>query len=189
VLLRVATVEGIVQGRVDRVYRRWNSPKAKAGGRQRTPLGELAIDAVTPIELDGLSDADAVASGHPDLVSLREELDRREGTVYRIDLHFAGADPRIALRAQTDLSAEEWDGVRASLARKDRDGAWTGATLRLIAERPGTRAVELAEALGLDKPTFKRRVRQLKELGLTISLERGYELSPRGRALLDRDQS
>jgi ribosomal protein S19E (S16A) len=33
--------------------------------------------------------------------------------------------------------------------------------------------------------TFKRRVRQLKELGLTESLEVGYRLSPRGRAVLD----
>jgi len=32
---------------------------------------------------------------------------------------------------------------------------------------------------------FKRRVRALKELGLTASLEIGYRLSPRGRQLLD----
>jgi ribosomal protein S19E (S16A) len=30
-------------------------------------------------------------------------------------------------------------------------------------------------------------VRKLKELGLTESLEVGYRLSPRGRALLDRE--
>lgn len=34
-------------------------------------------------------------------------------------------------------------------------------------------------------PLFKRRVRQLKELGLTESLEVGYRLSPRGRAVLE----
>jgi len=33
----------------------------------------------------------------------------------------------------------------------------------------------------MDKPSFKRRVRSLKELGLTESLEIGYRLSPRGR--------
>jgi ribosomal protein S19E (S16A) len=33
---------------------------------------------------------------------------------------------------------------------------------------------------------FKARVRQLKELGLTESLDVGYRLSPRGRALLRR---
>ena len=33
-------------------------------------------------------------------------------------------------------------------------------------------------------PTFKLDVRKLKRLGLTVSLEVGYELSPRGRAYL-----
>jgi len=32
---------------------------------------------------------------------------------------------------------------------------------------------------------FKRDVRRLKELGLTVSLSVGYELSPRGQAFLD----
>jgi ribosomal protein S19E (S16A) len=38
----------------------------------------------------------------------------------------------------------------------------------------------------MEKLRFKARVRQLKELGLTESLEVGYRLSPRGRALLRR---
>ena len=37
-----------------------------------------------------------------------------------------------------------------------------------------------------DMLSFKRDVRRLKELGLTESLEVGYRLSPRGRALLAR---
>jgi ribosomal protein S19E (S16A) len=44
----------------------------------------------------------------------------------------------------------------------------------------------LARQVGADTAPFKRRVRQLKELGLTESLEVGYRLSPRGRAVLDR---
>lgn len=36
----------------------------------------------------------------------------------------------------------------------------------------------------MDVARFKPRVRQLKELGLTESLEVGYRLSPRGRAVL-----
>ena len=40
--------------------------------------------------------------------------------------------------------------------------------------------------VGREKPPFKRDVRKLKELGLTESLERGYRLSPRGRAVLER---
>jgi hypothetical protein len=56
----------------------------------------------------------------------------------------------------------------------------------LIADRPGVRAADLAAAEGREKLPFKADVRKLKELGLTESLEVGYRLSPRGRALLSR---
>jgi hypothetical protein len=183
-LIRDVVVRGIVNGELDRVYRRWAAPRAKAGGRQRTPHGELAVLAVAPVALESLTEADAVASGHPDLASLREELDARTGTVFRIDLAFRGSDPRAALRRKRTVGADDLADLRARLARKDRGGAWTMDTLRIIEAQPGTLAADLATQLGQDKPTFKRRVRQLKELGLTESLSVGYRLSPRGRALL-----
>ena len=52
----------------------------------------------------------------------------------------------------------------------------------VIARSPGIVSTELAAQVGMDRPTFKRRVRQLKELGFTESLEVGYRLSPRGKA-------
>jgi hypothetical protein len=66
----------------------------------------------------------------------------------------------------------------------DRRGPWTDTVLRLIAERPGVRAPDLAASLGRETLPFKRDVRKLKELGLTESLEVGYRLSQRGRAYL-----
>ena len=57
--------------------------------------------------------------------------------------------------------------------------------LAQIAERPAVRAADLAADAGRDKLPFKRDVRKLKELGLTESLETGYRLSPRGRALVE----
>jgi hypothetical protein len=45
----------------------------------------------------------------------------------------------------------------------------------------------LAEAAGQERLAFKTRVRRLKALGLTESLEVGYRLSPRGRAFLAAD--
>ncbi len=49
----------------------------------------------------------------------------------------------------------------------------------------------IAGALGWIRADFKQHVRRLKELGLTISLDVGYRLSPRGAAYLaavqDRD--
>jgi hypothetical protein len=109
--------------------------------------------------------------------------------VYRVDFHHAGADPREALRQADRLSEEELAGLRARLERLDlaaHDGPWTIATLRLIGDQPGVRAAELAAAAGRERLPFKADVRKLKELGLTESLEVGYRLSPRGRALLAR---
>jgi hypothetical protein len=44
----------------------------------------------------------------------------------------------------------------------------------------------LAASVGRDTLPFKDDVRKLKSLGLTISHSPGYELSPRGQALLRR---
>ena len=63
-------------------------------------------------------------------------------------------------------------------------GPWTGRVLRLIEQRPATRAADLAAAARFEVKWFKAKVRRLKELGLTVSLGTGYELSPRGRAFL-----
>jgi hypothetical protein len=68
------------------------------------------------------------------------------------------------------------------LDRASTSGPWTAATLAIIAERPAVRAADLAAALGRERASFKLDVRKLKGLGLTISLERGYRLSPRGEA-------
>jgi hypothetical protein len=47
-------------------------------------------------------------------------------------------------------------------------------------------SVDLAARLDQPTPAFKANARKLKALGLTESLEVGYRLSPRGRALLTR---
>ena len=65
-------------------------------------------------------------------------------------------------------------------------GSWTRQTMRLIADRPHVRAPDLAASVGRDTAPFKNDVRKLKALGLTISHSPGYELSPRGHALLRR---
>ena len=58
------------------------------------------------------------------------------------------------------------------------------AVLRTIAARPATRAADLAASFGRETQPFKLDVRKLKNLGLTLSLEVGYRLSPRGEAYL-----
>lgn len=181
---------GLADGSVTLAFRRWRRPSVTAGGRQRTPVGELAIDAVDEIAVDDITEADARRAGYADLAELVGELARRpEGRLYRIELHHAGADPRIALRQQADLSDVDWQAVTTRLTRLDRAsrrGPWTATVLRLIAGNPAVRAADLAASLGRETPPFKLDVRKLKEMGLTESLEVGYRISPRGRAVLDR---
>ncbi|HEX5944982.1 MAG TPA: hypothetical protein VFY82_01840 [Acidimicrobiales bacterium] len=181
---------GLADGSVALAFRRWRRPAAKAGGRQRTPVGELAIDAVEAVDVADVTEDDARRAGYADRAELLAELARHpDGTLYRIELHLAGPDPRIALREQADLSDEDWQTVAARLARLDRasrHGPWTATVLQLIADRPAVRAGDLAASLGREMAPFKIDVRKLKEMGLTESLDVGYRLSPRGRAVLDR---
>jgi hypothetical protein len=181
---------GLGDGTVTVTFRRWRRPRARAGARHRTPAGVLAIDTVAEVDPAAITEDDARAAGFGSLAELLGRLERHgDGPVYRVDFHHVGADPREALRRADDLSARELAGLEARLARLDRasrDGPWTAATLRLIGDRPGVRAADLAEAAGRDRQAFKTDVRKLKELGLTESLEVGYRLSPRGRVLLDR---
>jgi hypothetical protein len=182
---------GLADGTVTVTFRRWRRPRARTGARHRTPAGVLAIDAVTEVDPAELTEGDARAAGFGSLAELRRQLERRgDGPVYRVDFHHAGADPRAALRRADDLPEAELARLRGRLERLDRagrDGPWTIATLRLIGDRPGVRAADLAAAAaGRERHPFKTDVRKLKELGLTESLEVGYRLSPRGRALLER---
>ena len=45
-------------------------------------------------------------------------------------------------------------------------------------------STDLAAQAGQERRAYKMRMPRLKALGLTESLERGYRLSPRGRAFL-----
>ncbi|MGE5596942.1 MAG: hypothetical protein ACM3S1_13025 [Hyphomicrobiales bacterium] len=179
------TLDGIVAGRVTAAFRRWKRPRVRVGSRLRTAVGVVEVTSLDAVALP-LSDADAREAGAASLDDLAW-LAKGEGDVYRVGVRFAGADPRIALREQAELSADDIAELRARLARMDAasaSGPWTRDVLRLIAERPAARAPDLAASLGRETPPFKRDVRKLKELGLTESLEVGYRLSPRGRALL-----
>jgi hypothetical protein len=181
--------QGISDGTITVAFRRWKRPTVKRGGTLRSPGGFLAIDDVRPIELSAIRERDARAAGYDSRADLVVELERREGTLYRVDFHLAGPDPRDALRVRAELPDDEWSDLERRLLRLDRAsprGPWTREVLQLIADRPATRAADLAASLGRETQPFKTDVRKLKALGLTISLDVGYRLSPRGEALLRR---
>jgi len=185
------TLERIRAGEVTLAFRRWERARSKAGGRQRTALGVVRIDSVGRVPRSKISKEEARLAGYPSLASLLRELDARgDAPIWRISLHWAGEDPRRALRERSDLDAADLSELRSRLNRMDKashHGFWTRETLALIAARPETLAAELASSVGRERLPFKRDVRKLKELGLTESLERGYRLSPRGRAFLEAE--
>jgi hypothetical protein len=145
----------------------------------------LALERVRVITERDISDDDARLAGEASRAAVLKSL-AGEGTLLRIELRLVGEDPRIALRTQRP-GEEELARIVTRLVRLDAaaDAPWTTRYLRLIADHPATVARKIAPHVGSELLPFKRRVRQLKELGLTESLEIGYQLSPRGQVVLD----
>lgn len=194
-LFKQALLDRIAAGEVTLAFRRWKRPTVKAGGSLRTAAGVLAIDAVDAVEARSITADEARRAGFEDLPALHAELARHAAagtgpaTLYRIAFRIAGRDPRVALGHDRRFAAGQVAELTARLDRFDatcRSGPWTRRTLGLIGTREGITAGEIAADLGVDKPGLKRRVRKLKDLGLTESLASGYRLSPRGRALLGK---
>lgn len=191
-LFRAQAWDGLRDGTITVAVRRWKRPTVKAGGTLLTPAGQLAIDAVEPIADADLTEQDARAAGAGSLDALIADLpppaaDRR---LYRVRFHRAGDDPRAARREDADLSEADVLDLARRLDRSDArsaGGAWTRQVLALLAEAPAEPSWLLCGRVAMDQPTFKRRVRVLKDLGLTESLGRGYRLSPRGRRFRELD--
>lgn len=189
-LLNRDTAEGIANGTITLVLRRWDVPRAKAGGTQRTSAGTVRIDAVTQYPgSHRVTAAQARAAGYPDAKSAQADLDRRPARhTYAIEVSYLAPDERPELAADDRLTETDVAVISSRLKRWDKaaETPWTREYLTLIAANEAVRAPDLAVRLGLDTARFKRRVRQLKGLGLTISLDVGYRISPRGRAFLGR---
>ena len=182
------TLDRIARGEVTMAFRRWQRPTVKTGGTLLTRAGQLEITSVDKIAVGDITNADAVRAGFDSPDELIAELDRRgrEGDVYRITFGALNADPRIALR-EAPPDEKQIATLKAKLARLDAAspvGAWTRKTLEVIRDHPAVRAAEICQRVGQDRATFKPNVRKLKAMGLTISLEIGYRLSPRGEVLL-----
>ena len=188
-LLKSATIEGIRKGTITLAFRRWNKARIKPGSEIRSALGVIGITSVQVLAQSAITEGDARKAGSESKTALLAELKRfGAGQVYRIGLRFIGSDPRAALREKLPSVADNTEIARR-LERFDKassNGPWTKPVMAIIARYPAVRAADLAAKLGWETPFFKVRVRKLKDLGLTESLEVGYGLSPRGAAYLKR---
>jgi biotin operon repressor len=169
--------------------RRWRRSQVVAGHQYRTGQGMVlaeAVDVITPAEI---TPELAKAAGFADVQAAVADL-RGDPELPLYCVRFRaldGPDPRDELAATAALTDDEIASITARLARMDavsKRGPWTAAVLAEIAERPAVSSVYLAETLDWERFDFKLHVRRLKALGLTISLDVGYRLSPRGAAYL-----
>ena len=178
--------QGVADGSVRLAYRRWRKQDVQPGQVFTTSAGMVRVDSVTVVSAEEITDEDARLAGWPDAERLRRRL-APEGETYRVELSYAGPDPRVALRSAAELTPEEVAELDKRLERLDRaaaHGPWTLRYLELIREHPQRRAPDLAQIVGRETAPFKLDVRKLKNLGLTVSFAVGYEVSPRGLTYL-----
>ena len=186
-LFTAATLRGLTEGKVNCTYRRWEVVRPKVGSRFTTPAGVVEVTSLAAADEDRLTDQDAADAGFDSVAALvRWTSAKGRGELYRVGIVVAGPDPRLALRGSAKLGPADVSALSARLDRMDRaaDQPWTRSTLRQIQRLPGVVSTELAAEVGQERRAYKLRVRRLKALGLTESLERGYRLSPRGQAYL-----
>jgi hypothetical protein len=187
-LFKQRFLAGLQSGAITLAFRKWTQPSVRPGGTLKTFIGVRAIESLDLIRESEITATDARRAGfvsRGDLIAELRQLSK--GALYRIELRYLGADPRIALREETKPSAAELREIHRRLQHIDaasRPGPWTGAVLRLLAKKSGVRAGDLALMMRQETAVFKINVRQLKNLGLTESLRTGYRLSPRGRVVL-----
>jgi hypothetical protein len=94
-LFKKKFLDAIRRGEKTQTIRVWTHRRMKAGQRSYIPgIGPIRIDAVEPVDLQGLSDADATPDGFPSAAALRDQLDAIYGDqiqngdgAYRVAFH------------------------------------------------------------------------------------------------------
>ncbi|TDB97060.1 hypothetical protein [Actinomadura sp. 7K534] len=85
-LFRREVLEGIAEGRIDRVFRVWAKPPVRAGSTQRTWAGIIVIDSVTSVTPEEITEEDAHRSGFKNREALLTALSKstKQGGYHRV---------------------------------------------------------------------------------------------------------
>lgn len=106
-LIKARTLHQIRDGQVDLLFRRWARARVKPGTMLTTALGIVEILAVTPVAETAVAHSDADRAGFAGLMEMRRDLAARpDGTLFCIDVRWAGEDPRPQLAADTALDGD-----------------------------------------------------------------------------------
>jgi len=187
-LFKQIHLKGIKEGTITLAFRKWKKPTVKKGSLLKTAIGQVEIEDIAEVKVTQLTKSDAVKAGFQNREELLEQLNSvEEGNVYKIKVRYHSEDPRIKLRQQTKFTQAEFEEIKNKLERLDaysKQGSWTIEVLKLIRDNPEVKAATLALKIGQEKEWLKINIRKLKNLGLTISHDPGYTLSPLGEAFL-----
>lgn len=189
-LFKAIHLQGIQSGKITLAFRRWEKASVKSGSLLHTAVGLVEICKVKTVSENEITDKDALEAGFRDKQQLLESFTHNTtATIFKITVRYHSADPRIKLRAQTELSAQHFADLKTKLARLDnhsRQGHWTRKILLAIKDNPNLHALGIAKLTGFEKEWLKLNIRKLKNLGLTISHRVGYELSPLGNSFVEK---
>ncbi len=187
-LFKVHILKKIKSGEVTAALRKWKRPTVKKGGTLITRVGQLSIDELKKINLKEVDNNILTECGIEDFATWKIKFfDKREGDLYLIKFSIKGQDPRLALRENIQWSEAELNKIKKKLSTWDRNGEnpWTLRVMKYILQHPQRRAADMAIDLEIEKDILKPNIRKLKAQGLTISHSVGYELSLRGKKLLE----
>lgn len=189
-IFKLSHLEGIKAGKITLAFRKWKKLAVHKGSRIKTEMAVIEIEDISEIALTDITKRDSVNAGFESLEDLLETLNGiEEGMVYKIKVRYYSEDPRIALREHTALTEKDLQLLKSKLERLDnysKEGKWTLAVLKAIRDNPKLRAKDLARRMDKEMDWLKINIRKLKNLGLTISHEVGYTISPLGEFILKK---
>ncbi len=189
-LFNTQHLSGIRDGSITLAFRKWKKLSVKKGSLIKTAIGLVKIISISPTNASEITSREAAKAGFASLEELLKLLATiPAGTIYKIRLAYHSPDPRIALRSRATITNDEFETLKTKLDRLDtysKEGSWTRETLKTIQKHPRLKAAELARLLSKQKDWLKINIRKLKNLGLTISHDPGYEIAPLGKAFLKK---
>lgn len=187
-LFKEIHLSGIKSGKITLAFRKWKKASVKIGCLLHTSIGLLEIHKIEPIHENDITNEDALKAGFADKPELLKSFTQNStGTIFKISVGYHSADPRIKLREQTKLSEQQFTDLKKKLERLDnqsKQGHWTRTILLTIKDNPNLHAIGIAKLTGFEKEWLKLNIRKLKNLGLTISHNVGYELSTFGKIFI-----
>ncbi|WP_143559543.1 hypothetical protein [Sphingobacterium sp. JB170] len=170
-------------------FRKWQKVSVKTGSLLHTSVGLLEIGKIEAVSENDISDKEAVQAGFTEKKQLLKSFTHNStGTIFKISVRYHAEDPRIKLREQTGLSEQQFEELKGRLERLDlysKQGHWTEKILLTIKDNPNLHAIGIAKLTGFEKEWLKLNIRKLKNLGLTISHNVGYRLSPLGEHFIE----